>query len=236
MSFRLGLLIAVLLLTAPWPESPRAASSVSMTAESECVDAGRVIVQWYVLADPADTTGTSSWYGFDVYRRDMASCGPWVRATTSAVPRILGQVSTVYTIYDSPPADHAWDYQVQFVDVAGTEVQPFRDCYCQPDAYAACPWQSTAVTEGTLVSTQQGPGGVWVHPCADSCYPIVGLDLPLPDDLAPLVNTGRVVRLYQAVSCGIEGCLMSPGRWSLGACGAVPVQSTSWGLLKSTYR
>jgi len=228
-----ALLLVALVAAALVPRLSPAASYGSLGVNGDPVDSARVFVQWQVEADPADTAGTALWYGFDVYRFDLGACGPWVRVTASPVPRSVGTLVTSYSLYDTPPANHAWRYQVRFVSASGAELQPFQFCECYRDLYVACPWKSIPVTEGTLVSN---PFGVGLSPCPGSCYPGVGLDVPLPDNLAPLVGTAATVRLYGVIQCGIEGCLMPATNYDFGACGVVPAHTTSWGRLKSIYR
>ena len=206
---------------------------ISITPEVRC-DGTNVDYTWNVYVYPESSLDHPEWVGYDVYRRETASCGPYVRLNEQPYPRRAGTHS--YTIRDTPPSPEQspYDYYVATVDAGRTPI------YIPESEY----WSHTVVTCSNLtgpvaVGTIEDTGGsLYAYPCEGSCWPS-GYVHALSDDLLPYAGTGTVLRLFGRVAgalCAFEGCGLAVTRFELASCGVTPAVRTSWGRVKLIYR
>lgn len=238
MSKRSLVLIGPLVLTVTSVSSVLATGYLH--AGATCADNANITLTWtWDEFTGYPPTGRPDWVGYDVLRRTLVNCGPFVRVNDTPFPRTVGATQTYTFVEPAPASNTPLEYQVIYVDA---NRQPLSLTW--PDreptggnevAWVSCPDQSAPVTEGFLVDWNWA---LSVDPCPGSCYPSVYFEDPtLIEELRPLVGTGKSVRLFGQAGYGsIEGAAMQVDRYEVSDCIATPTRSTTWGHLKLLYR
>ena len=173
------------------------------------------------------------WVGFDVMRRVLPACGPYVRVNDQIIPR-LPEVGYT-TAFGEPDNGKTNEYRVVPVDANRQEV-PLGGAFCAPcNAFTNCPHFSAPITVGTLV--ELAPGWVFVIPCPGTCYPGPYFEGGVPAELAPYVGTSTALAVFGSMGCGgVEGCAINAvDHWQVVSC-VTPVASKTWGQVKAIYR
>lgn len=205
---------------------------ISITPDVSC-DGIYVDYTWNVYVYPESSLDHPEWVGYDVYRRETASCGPYVRVNGQPYPRRAG--NHAYTIRDTPPSLELspYDYYVSTVDADRVPIWiPGSEYWSHTTV--TCPNLSGPVVVGTI----EDYGALFLYPCVDSCWPF-GRVSALPDDLRAYVGTGTVLRFFGRIGgplCAFEGCEIAVSRFELATCGVTAAARVSWGRVKAIYR
>jgi hypothetical protein len=208
-----------------------------LQVDAYCDGAGVVTVGWGFQDYPQYPAGHPEWVGYDIQRRSLDTCDPFVRVNAQPFVRIP-DVSQSFTYTETPPATGiTYEYRVILVDAGRNEVilHP-AECECAGrDARVSCPEYSAPVTQGTL---QDWGWAVFVVPCAASCYPSCYYDGPALDELRAYLGTGTVLRFYGSLGCGtVEGCSLFIDHYDLAPCSTITAaRPTTWGRMKVLYR
>jgi hypothetical protein len=206
---------------------------ISITPDVSC-DGVHVDYTWNVYVYPDSSLDHPEWVGYDVYRRETASCGPYVRLNAEPYPRRA--VSHAYTIQDTPPSleQSPYDYYVATVDADRVPVWlPGSEYWSHTTV--TCPNLSGPVTVGTV---EDYGWALYLHPCQGSCWPL-GRVSGSADALRVYAGTGTVLRCFGRVGdplCAFEGCALVVSRFELASCGVTPTGRVSWGRVKAIYR
>lgn len=217
--------------------APGSARAAYISAEATCVDGDSTSFRWTFHDDPQYPTGHPEWVGYDVLRRTVFGCGPFVRVNDEPIPRdFSGTHSRTFT--EAAPANgEMFQYQLVKVDANRQPVLLGPTCWpCFANGWASCPEFSAPLTHGTL--WDQG-WAIFVDPCPSSCYQgFYFSGSPWDDELRALAGTGTAVRLYGSEACGtVEGCAMQVERYEIAPCiGPTPARTSSWGQVKIRYR
>ncbi len=224
------LLLALLLL-------PNVVHAGWLSTSAAAVSPSSILVSWGWWEDPAYPTGHPEWVGYDVYRRPLAACGPWVRVTTESVPRTFGQSQQASYLDVTPASVTTYEYRVHLVDASRNDVifgPPECMWPCNPPAYAMCPALSAPILVGHVIDWGWG---VHIESCGSECPAAGFVDNPFADALRPYAGTGQAVAIYGTTACGMtEGCAIQLDHFALADCGVTPAQRRTWGALKSIYR
>jgi hypothetical protein len=193
--------------------------------------------RWTFSEDPQFPTGHPEWVGYDVLRRSLAECGPFVRVNAEPFPRVLGATES-FTYREAAPAPMTtFEYRLAYVDANRQPVvlgvSACDDCAFAL-AWASCPQYSAPLTQGTL-----GDWGwaLYVQPTTGTCYESFYFDDPRAvEELRPYAGTGTTIRLFGEGFCGtVEGCGMRVDHYEAVE-GPTPVHRSTWGHLKVIYR
>jgi len=210
----------------------------SLEAGASCADSSSISVHWTFYDDPLNPVAYPEWVGYDVMRRSLSECGPYVRVNADPLPRVVGAThSHVFT--EAPPARRTtYEYRVIPVDAQRQPVIIDRiscDNCGLATGWASCPERSAPLTQGTL---EDWGWTLFVHPCPDGCYPGFYLaDHQAVVELRPYAGTGTTLSFYGRAACGsVEGCAISIDRYEEVPCGPTPVARPTWGRLKLVYR
>ena len=227
--------LACLVITALVAAAPRMSHAGQLSANASCADGSHISFTWTFFEDPSHPTGHPEWVGYDVLRRDQATCGALVRV--NAVPYARSGATETFTYAETPPAPTT-TYQYEVILVDASRQQLFLDpasCDCSAhDGWASCPEFSGPVTQGTLLDLGWA---LQVQPCADGCGPSVYITGPQSLPLERFAGTPQVVRFFGQTACGsIEGCALTLDHYELAACGPTPVARHTWGQVKAIYR
>src|SRR5882672_10075313 len=85
-------------LIALWPAVARAGA---LNASASCADSSHITFAWSFYEDPSNPTGRPEWVGYDVLRRSLTECGPFMRVNAAPYPRTLG-ASESFTYTEAP--------------------------------------------------------------------------------------------------------------------------------------
>jgi hypothetical protein len=209
----------------------------TLSAGAVCNGDGTISFGWSFHEDPQFPAGHPEWVGYDVLRRSLSACDPFVRVNAQPFVRIPG-VSQSFTYTETPPATGTtYQYRVILVDADRREVilNP-AECDCAArDGWASCPEFSAPITQGTL--TDWG-WALFVSPCPGSCYQSCYYEGPLREELRPFAATGTVVRFFGRMGCWtVEGCSLDIDHYDLVPCGTITAAAqVSWGRVKVLYR
>ena len=89
-----------------------------LNAYATCADGSHISFNWSWYEDPGSPTGHSEWVGYDVLRRSLTDCGPFVRVNATPYPRTPG-ASEAFTFTEVPPATGTtYNYEVILVDAS----------------------------------------------------------------------------------------------------------------------
>ncbi len=231
------LLVSTLALLAALGAAPRGASAYGyLNSYAACSDSTVVVFQWTFHDDPA-APAQAAWVGFDVVRRTVGDCSPYVRVNDQPFLRTPGATEVFEFVEPTPVGRALLEYHVVPVDAARQPITPGPvECDgCAVPAYVTCPAATAPLTQGTV--TDLG-WAVMVMPCAGSCY--TSFYVSHPDDalLRPYAGTSTVVRLFGTPACGtLEGCTLALDHFDLAPCDVVvPTLPSTWGRLKTRYR
>lgn len=210
-----------------------------LITRASCANGSQVSLEW-TFAETETPVAYPEWIGYDVYRRPLPGCGPFVRVNAQPFPRMFGTTHS-HSLSETPPEPaRTYEYRVAPVDASRNEVQlvdgRFSCSPCIRNVWTNCPELSAPMIQGTLVDF------IWtlgVSPCAGSCYPSVYLENWSEfKGLAALAGTDTVVHFYGRINCEtVEGCGMTVERYEVAPCrGTTPVVRATWGRLKTLYR
>jgi hypothetical protein len=208
-----------------------------LTASATCAGGTGITFSWSFYEDPALPTGHAEWVGYDVRRRSISPCSPFIRVSAHPYPRTPGATEN-FTYTEVPPiSGRTYEYQVVLVDANRQEISPGLlacECYAR-NGWASCPEFSAPLTQGTL---EDWGWALHVQPCPGTCYDAFYFEGPLVAELRPYAGTGVPVRLYGSGFCGtVEGCAMNVAYYDfLSPCGSTPALRSSWGRVKAIYR
>jgi hypothetical protein len=230
MSRTLARLLAVAsILTLAAASRPARAQSPYISAYGACAPESSYVV-WSTIDF---TQSNPEWVGFDIMRRGLPGCDPYVRINPEIIPRIFDFGYTLGFAELSTGATA--EYVVVPVD-ANRQPLNLGPQFCSPcNAFGNCPPLSGPITVGTL--QELATGFVYVIPCPGTCYPSAFFSGGVPPELAPYVGTNATFSFFGSVSCGgVEGCYFtSLDHWVTASC-VTPVATRSWGQLKTIYR
>jgi hypothetical protein len=196
-------------------------------------DSSTIAFHFGYWEDPNNPAGHPEWVGFDVLRRSVADCGPFVRVNDQPYPREPGQ-SYNYTYTESPPERRTtYMYRVIAVDANRQQLSVPCEWPCLGYTWASSPRFSAPATQGTL---SDWGWALFITPTASTCYGSFYFEGYWAEELRPLVGTGTVVNLYGSPACGtIEGCAIGVDHYDI-VDRPVPVRAATWGRLKAIYR
>src|SRR5262245_5210286 len=215
--------------------SPASAGWLGVSAT--CTDEANFTLRWtWYESDPP--ANVPPWVGYDVLRRSLTDCGPFVRVNDTPFPRTVGATHTNTFVEAAPSEETTFQYQVIYVDANRQPLSfgfPDREPGYYEVAWVSCPNLSAPVTEGTLNDLGWA---LEVVPCPRTCYESFYFDDPdMVAELRPLAGTGRSVRLFGQPYCGtVEGCGIDVASYEVSDCITTPIRSATWGQLKLLYR
>ena len=208
-------------------------SDCDVSGEVACSGSGTVTVAWTVTTYGNPMPDIPGWAGWDVSRRAVEGCGPWVRLNDEPIPKGSPSVQNVFVT--SAPPNETYNYQVHAVDADHNPVNLL--CFINTVwDFAVCPEGSAPMTVGKL--RDEGGWAMYIEPCAGVCGggDYITNTHPLADEVRALANTNQVVRLFGVTYCGWEGCELDVQRYELASCGPTPAARVSWGRIKTIYR
>jgi len=187
-----------------------------------------------------DVAGTSV-----VLEQTLAgSCDKPTQAPTGDLPLpAFGQEATYTVTMGAPWPERTWRYQAMLRDPAGqlSPLGPFGDVM----PVVSLAWGASPAVRGRLAADATGP---YFHiiPCVQDCgqwlcYGNLDLSRIHPAQYEDYLRSGEPVDVHgdllnTSASGGpcLYATLVEPARGD--PCAAIPVASTSWGSLKSSYR
>lgn len=224
-------LILAILLASMLTSSPTVAQSLWTSAECGGTS---ITVSW----NYQDSGTMPEFVGYDLYRQSLSDCAELLRLNDQPFPRQPG-VPHGHTFVDGAIVQETmYRYEVVLVDAnrdpIGIPAPPNGFCDpCVREAWQSCPDLSAPLAHGTLWGDELF---AFVIPCPNSCYSDWAMFEP-PAELLPLLNTSTAVLLWGTGACGtVEGCLMEVTDFAVVPCGAMPVEPSTWGAVKATYR
>ena len=223
-----SLALCIAFLVALFPAAAHAGADIS--ASATC-NSGSVTLSWsYMETSPV---GLPDWAGYDVYRRAVEPCGPWVRLNADIIPRDFSGNHSRQFVDGSATTTAAYEYEVWPVDQNHVLVALPQCSECVGTTVASCPSLGAAMAHGTL---EDLGWAMLIHACTSSCSPASIIENNL-DALRPYAGTGTALALYGTVACGgVEGCTLTLDHFDVADCGPVPILPGTWGSLKARYR
>ncbi|HEX4936564.1 MAG TPA: hypothetical protein VFV33_25460 [Gemmatimonadaceae bacterium] len=227
--------LAVLALALSAPEG-RAAGE--LVASANASSATEITIQWQWYESGPTPVDVPEWVGYDILRREPATCSAWTRANAEIIPRVPG-VSHSGTFVDTPPAAGVtWEYQMIPVDASHQRVNMSVALCAHPCAFHL--WESIPKPAApiTIATPLMDLGwAVGVAPCPEACWSWFMVVEPGASLLRPYVGTGQAFKLYgDEYFSTFEGSLLYLDHFEPALCGATPATRPSWGSVKTLYR
>jgi len=229
----LSALAASLTLLAASAVAASAGGFTLIQANVDCSSGTTATVSWLMYIDPDNPPApVPEWVGYDVYRRSVGDCGPYVRLNPEIIPK--APAFETLTWDDTPPSGTTFEYFVEIVDAQRQHINigPI-DQFTR--TWTTCPQLSAPITVGQIVDWGWA---LYIQPCVAACYPGAYFsDEKLMAELRPFSGTDQIVRFFGTVGCcSVEGPGIGIDHYELGACGITPAARASWGQLKAIYR